>query len=187
MLNKKSKKGGARGSVAIVKEFTQLGCVSQDSYPRKSSLREPGMLGSKHTVHFSKGTCHQIKNRERKGPSRGIIQKCAPHECSPCAPKFEDRSHEEILNQERCSRKAAWDLTKNIYKLTNSDKASFFMYPGEAKGMSTSFTSKRPDEREFVVDPGASIHMMSKKKKKLRSIMDGKNVQNPYSSVDCKR
>ena len=30
---------------------------------------------------------------ERKGPSRGIIQKCAPHERSPCAPKFEERSH----------------------------------------------------------------------------------------------
>ena len=185
MLNKKSKKGGARGSVAIVKEFTQLGCVSQDSYPRKSSLREPGMLGSKHTVHFSKGTCHQIKNRERKGPSRGIIQKCAPHVCSPCAPKFEDRSHEEILNQERCSRKAAWDMTKNIYKLTNSDKASFYV-PGEAKGMSTSVTSKRPDEREFVVDPGASIHMMSKKISSEES-WTVKMSRTPYSSVDCKR
>ena len=29
--------------------------------------------------------------------------------------------------------------------------------------MPTSVTSKRPDEREFVVDPGASIHMMSEK------------------------
>ena len=29
--NKKSKKGGAKGSVAILNESTQLGCVSQDS------------------------------------------------------------------------------------------------------------------------------------------------------------
>ena len=42
---KKSKKGGAKGSAAILKEFLQLGCASQDSYPRKSILREPGMLG----------------------------------------------------------------------------------------------------------------------------------------------
>ena len=49
-------------------ESTQLGCVSQDSHPRKSVLREPGNLGSKHTVKFSKGTWHQIKIRERKGP-----------------------------------------------------------------------------------------------------------------------
>ena len=79
--------------------------MSQDSHPRKSILREKGKLGSKHAV---KGTWHQIEIRERKGPSRGIIQKCAPHEASPCAPQFEE-------------------------------------------------------EREFVVDSGASMHMMSKK------------------------
>ena len=32
--NKKSKKGGAKGSVALLKGSIQLGCVSQDSYPR---------------------------------------------------------------------------------------------------------------------------------------------------------
>ena len=35
------------------------------------------MWGSKHAVNFSKGTWHQIEIRERKGPSRGIIPKCA--------------------------------------------------------------------------------------------------------------
>ena len=58
--SKQSKKGGAKGAVAILKEFKQLGCVSQDSYLRRSTLREPGMLGSKHAVKFSKGTWHQI-------------------------------------------------------------------------------------------------------------------------------
>ena len=48
---KKSKTGGAKGSVALLKESAQLGCASQDSYPRKSIPREPGMLGSKHTWH----------------------------------------------------------------------------------------------------------------------------------------
>ena len=76
--------------------------------------------------------------------------------------EFEDRSHEETLIQERCARKAAWDLAKNIYKLKNSDKATFYV-PGEVKGKSTPITSKRPEEREFVVDSGASMHMMSKK------------------------
>ena len=45
--NKKSKKGGAKGSAAKVKEFIQVGCVSQDSNPGKSILRAPGLLGSK--------------------------------------------------------------------------------------------------------------------------------------------
>ena len=35
--------------------------------------------------------------------------------------------------------------------------------PGEVKGMSTPVTSKIPEEREFVVDSGASMHMTSKK------------------------
>ena len=81
---------------------TQLGCVSQDSYPRKSFLREPGMLGSKHTVKFSKGTWHQIKIRERKGPSRGVVQKFALHGRSLCPSIFGERSHEETLIRERC-------------------------------------------------------------------------------------
>ena len=51
--SKKSKKSGAKGSVALLKESTQLGCVSQESYPRKSILHEQGKLGSNHTVKFS--------------------------------------------------------------------------------------------------------------------------------------
>ena len=123
--NKKSKKGDAKGSVAILKESIQFGCVSQNFSPRKSILREPGKLGTKHAVKFSKSTAHQIIIRERKGPSRGVIQKCAPHERSPCAPKFGERSHEETWIRERWARKAAWDLAKNIHKLKNSDNDTF--------------------------------------------------------------
>ena len=84
-------------------ESTQLNCVSQDSYPRKSFLREEGKLGSKRAVKFSKGTWHQIEIRERKGPSRGVVFGCGPRERSPCAPKSEERSQEEALHQERCA------------------------------------------------------------------------------------
>ena len=53
---------------------------------------------------------------------------------------------------------------EEIYKLKKSDKTSFHT-PTE-KGMSAP-TSKRPEEREFVVDSGASMHI--KKKKELSS------------------
>ena len=115
--SKKSKKSDAKGSVALPKESPKLGCVSQDSYPRKPTLRESGKFGSKHAVKFSKSKWHHIKILERKGPSRGVIQKCEPHECSTCAPRFEDRTQDETLHQERCARRAAWDLAKNVYKL----------------------------------------------------------------------
>ena len=61
---RKTKKGGAEGPVAILKESAQLGFVSQDSYPRKSIQREERKLGSQHAVKFSKGTWHRIKIRE---------------------------------------------------------------------------------------------------------------------------
>ena len=86
--NKKSEKSGFKGSVALLMETVQLGCVSHDSSPRKSILRKEGQLGSKHAVKFSRGTWHHKTNRERKGPSRGAIQKREPHERNPCSPTF---------------------------------------------------------------------------------------------------
>ena len=92
----------------------------------KSILRKERKLGSNHAVKFSQITWHQHKIWERKVPSRGIIQKCAPHVRSLCAPQFEERTHEETLQQDGCARKAAWDLAKLFYKLKNADKASFY-------------------------------------------------------------
>ena len=57
----------------------------------KFVLLEQEKLVSKHTVKFSKGPWNQIKIRERKVPSRGIILKWSPHEGCPCAPKFGER------------------------------------------------------------------------------------------------
>ena len=68
--SKTSKKCGGMGSVALLQESTQLGCVSHDSHQRKSIFMEERQLGTKYTVKFSKGTWHPVKIRERKGPSR---------------------------------------------------------------------------------------------------------------------
>ena len=129
------KKSGVKGSVALLKESKQLGCVSQDSHPSKSIQRKGRRLGSNHTVKFSKGTWHHIKIREWKGPSRGVIQKCEPHERNPCAPSCEERTQDETLQQERCARRAAWDLAKIVYKFKNTDKATFtlLLNPGHCR------------------------------------------------------
>ena len=70
----KSKKGGAKGSVATLKESAQLGSVSQDSHPGKSSLREEGKLGSKHAVTFSKATWHQKKSGKKRSIARNYLK-----------------------------------------------------------------------------------------------------------------
>ena len=85
---------------------------------------------------------------------------------SLCAPKFDERSQEETLQQEGCARKAAWDLAKNIYNLKNADKTTSYS-ASEARVMLAP-TSKSPEERESVVDSGSPMHMMSKKRIKLR-------------------
>ena len=64
--------------------------------------------------------------QESKGPSLGIICPANPHERSPCAPKFEDRSQEETERQERCARGDASRLAKSILMLRGKDKATFF-------------------------------------------------------------
>ena len=83
-----------------------------------------------------------------------------PHQRSPNAPKFEDRSQEETEWQEQGAREAAWKLAKSVLKLKEHERATFFS-PSENWCLPAS--TLKPEEREFVVDSGASTHMISKK------------------------
>ena len=67
-------------------------------------------------------------------------------------------------------------IWQNIYKLKNSDKTTF--YTPIEKGMPTP-TSKRPGEREFVVDSGALMHMLSKKELSSEEMGTAKRSRNP--------
>ena len=50
---------------------------------------------------------------------------------------------------------------ENLCKRSNLDKATFYS-PAEARRIPAP-TSQIPEEREFVVDSGASMHVLSKK------------------------
>ena len=58
------------------------------------------------------------------------------------------------------AREAAWKLAKNVLKLNEKNKAAFFS-PSENTCLPAS--NLKPEEREFAVDSGASMHMISKK------------------------
>ena len=60
----------------------------------------------------------------------------------------------------RCARSHG-KFPKNIYKLNENDKATFFS-PAEEWVLPAAST-KEPEEREFVVDSGASMHMVNKR------------------------
>ena len=76
-------------------------------------------------------------------------------------PKFEDRTQGETLRQGRCAHREAWDFTESVYQLKNQYKATLYS-PTEKKVMPAP-CSRKPEERQFVIDSGASLHMLSKK------------------------
>ena len=100
-----------------------------------------------------------LKIRDQN-PSLGYICPGEPHERSSNAPKFEDRSQEETEWQEQGACEAAWRLAKSVLKLKEHERATFFSSP-ENRCLPAS--NLKPEEREFVVDSGASMHMISKK------------------------
>ena len=57
-----------------------------------------------------------------QNPLLGMICPGDPHQRSPNAPKFEDRSREETEWQELGAREAAWKLAKNVFKLKEHEK-----------------------------------------------------------------
>ena len=138
----------------------QLGCVFQDMKPPKSILlKSLDMQKPIQRVKFTKAVARHTKIRDHN-PSLGYICPGEPHQRSPNAPKFEDRSQEETEWQEQGAREAAWKLPKNVFKLKEHEKAAFFSSPENRCHLASTL---KPEEREFVVDSGASMHMISKK------------------------
>ena len=70
---------------------------------------------------------------------------------APTLRNFEDRSQEETEWQEQGAREAAWKLAKNVFKLKEQERAAFFS-PSENGCLPAS-----------TLEPGASMHMISKK------------------------
>ena len=119
------------------------------------------VLGPLRRARFTESTPRQASIRENKGPSLGKIQVKILHQRSPHAMKFEDRSQEETDRQQRCARSKAWNFAENIDKLKEKDKATFYSLSEE--WVLPAASTKEPEEREFVVDSGASMHFVSKK------------------------
>ena len=104
----------------------QLGCVFQDMKPPKSILwKSSDMQRPIQCVKFTKAIARHTKIRHQN-PSLGFICPGEPHERSPNAPKFEDRSLEGTEWQEQGAREAAWKLAKSVINLKERDRVTFF-------------------------------------------------------------
>ena len=140
----------------------QLGCAFQDMEPPKLmsiSRKSSDMQKPIQRVRFTKAIARHTKNRDHN-PSLGYICPGEPHERSPNAPKFEDRSQEETEWQEQGAREAAWKLAQSVLNLKEQERATVFS-PSENWCLLVS--NLKLQEREFVVDSGASMYMISKK------------------------
>ena len=93
-----------------------LGCVFQDMKPPKSILRKSSNMQKPiQRVKVTKAVARHTKIRDHI-PSLGFYCPGEPHQRSPNAPKFEDRSQETEW-QEQGAREAAWKLAKNVLNL----------------------------------------------------------------------
>ena len=86
-------------------DHLMLGCVFQDMKPPKSILRKSSdMQKPIQRVKFTKAVARHTKIREQN-PSLGCVCPGKPHQRSPNAPKFEDRSQDETeWARARCPR-----------------------------------------------------------------------------------
>ena len=111
----------------------QLGCVFQDMEPPKFSsfLRKSSdMQKPIQRVRFTNAIARHAKIREQN-PSLGMICPGEPHQRSPNAPKFEDRSKEETEWQEQGAREAAWKLAKSLLKFKEKKQSNIFLTFGK--------------------------------------------------------
>ena len=130
--------------------------------PKSSSIlrKSSNILKPIRCVRFTKAVLRHANIRDQN-PSLGMICPGDPQQRNPNAPKIEDRSQEETEWQERCAREAAWRLAKNILKLKEKHKTAFFS-PSE-KWCLPAPSAIKLEEREIIVDSGASMHMISAK------------------------
>ena len=102
-----------------------------------------------------------IKIRDRNGLSRSITRKCAPHE-RVLARRNSGKDYMKRPRTEKDARAEQHDILRKTFTSSRIRTKLRFFTPTEAVVTLTS-TSKRPEEREVVVDSGASMDMMSKK------------------------
>ena len=81
-------------------------------------------------VKFTKAVARHTKIRDQN-PSLGMICPGEPHQGSPDAPKFEDRSQEETEWQEQGAREAAWKLAQSVLKIKGAWKSNILLTFGK--------------------------------------------------------
>ena len=84
-----------------------------------------------------------------------------------------------------CPKQGLESFQKNIYKLKENDKATFFS-PVEEWVLPAAST-KEPEKREFPVDSGASMHVVSVKDLNFAEFGDHEDIKKSDNGDDGQR
>ena len=150
------------GTVALLIESFQFElCVSRSSSEKIYSM-ERRKIGIETRRQILQGHLAPNKNSGKKGSIAMHYSKVRLMSVVLARLSSRTGHRRKPCTKKRCARGVAVTWRKTIYKLKNADKAAFYTSV-EARTMLAP-TSKSPEEREFVADLGASMHMLSKKK-----------------------
>ena len=103
-------------------EYTTIGlCLSGHGAAEVILRKSSDIQNPIQCVKLTKAIARHAKIRDQN-PSLGLICPGEPHQRSPNAQKFEDRSQKETEWQEQGAREAAWKLAKSVLKLKEKTK-----------------------------------------------------------------
>ena len=177
--NKKPKKGEDKSAVAIVKSavangVSQLRCVSQDTEPPDSATnsRKAQKCWNQFDEYDSRGL-HCVKQTSEKIKVRHMV-------------KYKSGNLRTILQDRLQDKSDAFaEMRGNLpWKSLSSkkeDKATFYSHFEES--ILPAASTKNNREKEFVVDPGASRHIVCKKDLNKAELETVKILKNPIMVV----
>ena len=154
------------GTVALLIESFQFElCVSRSSSEKIYSM-ERRKIGIETRRQILQGHLAPNKNSGKKGVHRDALFKSAPHERSPCPPKFEDRSQEETLHQEKMRPRSGCDLAKNYLQAQECGQSCVLYFCWSQDNAGAHFKISR---RARVRGRFRSINAHAEQKKSLSS------------------
>ena len=186
--NKKPEKGGDKSAVAILKKVCDSGVAYHWTQSRQNLQRFLGRA-TKFWDQFdecdSQGL-HCVKQtniRGNGGPSLSQIQVKILHQRSPFALKFEDLK-KRLKDKSDVPAETRGDLPNIFTSSKEKDKATF--YSTAEEWFLPAATAIEPEEIEFVVDSGASMHMISRKDLNSAELETVRISKNPTTVVTAK-
>ena len=183
--SKKSKKGGAKDQLLYWRSLYNW-VVSLKILIRENLFYvNLECWESKHTIKFSKGTWHQIKNKfGKERVHREVLSKSVRHMSVVLARRNSRKDHmlrPWSKNDAPAKQRGIWRKIFTSSRTRTKLRLILLLKLRQCQH----FPLQKPEEREFVVVSRASMHMMSKIEWSSEEMGTVKGSRNSHSSVDC--